>query len=170
MSLNTMKTILGYIGTRITKHVPLTFSGAEVDDIFSYLQINDRISTSGQPTVEQFSSIKKREFSTVINLLPVGTSNSLANEQDIVAALGMDYVYIPVAWNNPTRECFIQFVKALEKAEDEKVWVHCASNIRVSVFIFKYRCEVIGEKMEDAIWNLREIWEPFGVWKTFLTQ
>ncbi len=168
MIQNTVRTFLGYLVTRFAKHVPLDFTGEDVEDVYNYLKINDLITTSGQPSVKQLSSISKRGFSTVINLLPEGTSNFLENECELVAAQGMEYIYIPVAWNNPTQEDFKQFVDAMTAMEGEKTWVHCAANIRVSVFMYKYRCEILGDNEMDAIWDLREIWEPLGVWKIFL--
>jgi hypothetical protein len=41
-------------------------------------------------------------------------------------------------------------------------------NMRASAFLYKYRCFIQGEDREAAIWDIREIWEPFGAWKKFV--
>ena len=50
----------------------------------------------------------------------------------------------------------------------EKVWVHCAANKRVSVFVglYLYSCE--GLARAEAFALQRDIWEPNPVWSEFL--
>ena len=57
----------------------------------------------------------------------------------------------------------------MQAKQDRKIWVHCAANMRVSAFINRYRCEVPGEAPRVAGEALSRIWEPFGVWKKFVT-
>lgn len=38
---------------------------------------------------------------------------------------------------------------------DDKVWVHCAANMRVSAFIYRYRCTVLGEDRDTAARDLQ---------------
>ncbi len=114
--------------------------------------------------------IRKAGYTTIINLAPYDRIEApLKNEKRIVTDLGMEYVHIPVDFFNPTAANFKQFINTINKASGQKTWVHCAANARASSFIYRYRCSVLGIDEQVAIWDLREIWEPFGVWKKFLS-
>ena len=51
-----------------------------------------------------------------------------------------------------------------------KVWVHCAKNMRVSVFVYLYRRHVLGEDDPRASFPMREVWSPNEVWQAFIAQ
>ena len=163
MKSNTAKTLWGFLRTMVSKYTPLKFGGNAIEDIYNYLPISDTLGTSGQPTVEQFHSVRAAGYTTVINLLPHDTENSLKNE----AALR--YIHIPVRYT-PTEENFTEFVRSMQAVSEEKVWVHCAANARVSAFLYRYRCAVLGEDEVTAKEDLKQIWEPFGVWKKFISR
>lgn len=169
MALNTLKTTLGFFRTLVGKYTPIEFRSDSVQDIFNYLRISEHISTSGQPTEKQFSLVKAAGFEHVINLAPHNVENSLANEAEVLSALGINYLHIPVDFGNPTDADFSEFSGFLKSLENKKVWVHCAANMRVSAFMYRYRCKVLGEQSSSARKDLSEIWEPFGVWKDFTT-
>ncbi len=139
-------------------------------DICSFRQsYSNTLSSSGQPTEKQFRLIREAGYAVVVNLAPCDfIENPLKDEEAIVTGLGMRYVHIPVNSFHPKSEDFVRFVSTMMDASDEKVWVHCAINMRGAAFVYKYRCSVLGEDENIAIWDLREIWEPFGLWKKFL--
>ena len=168
MSLNTIKTTLGFIKSLLGKHTPLDFKANSLQDIFNFLEINNLISTSGQPTEKQFSLIQEAGFENVINLAPHDAENSLKNEAEILSKLSINYIHIPVDFSNPTGENFKEFASCMQGFTSEKVWVHCAANMRVSAFIYRYRCNVLGEPAQSAKNELSKIWEPFGAWKEFI--
>ncbi|MCG8617618.1 MAG: protein tyrosine phosphatase family protein, partial [Desulfobacterales bacterium] len=167
--LNTLKTTWGYLLTLLDKHTAFKISGDTLDDIYNYLPISDTLSSSGQPTARQFRAIRDAGFTTVVNLLPLGIENALDGEADLVKSLGMNYIHIPVVFFRPTDDNFITFAEQMNRLADEKTWVHCAANGRASAFIYRYRTTVLGEDPEMVKWDVREIWEPFGVWKTFMS-
>ena len=169
MALNTVKTTLGYIRSLLGKHTPLQFRAESLDDIYNYLEIDGRISTSGQPTERQFELVKAAGFGDVINLAPHNAENALEDEAGVLASLGLDYTHIPVDFTNPTPEDFEKFCAQMAARQDRKVWVHCAANMRVSAFMYRYRCEVMGEDPQAARKDMSRIWEPFGVWKAFVS-
>lgn len=166
--LNTLKTTWGFLLTLIEKNSPFKFSGENLEDIYNYLPISETLSTSGQPTARQFCAIRDAGFTTVINLLPQGIENALDGEADLVTSLGMNYIHIPVAFFSPTDDNFNTFAAQMNRLQDEKIWVHCAANGRASAFIYRYRTTILKENPESVKWDVREIWEPFGVWKTFM--
>ncbi len=168
---NTLRTTLGFITSILEKYTPLQFSGSGIKDTYNYLKINDQLATSGQPTEAQFRLIHTAGYKTVINLAPESVlENSLTTEAALLSELGIEYVHIPVEFNNPTEQDFTAFVNSMQAVSTHKVWVHCAANMRVSAFIYRYRCGVLGEDEITAKQALQQIWEPVGVWKTFVAR
>ena len=168
---NTFTTVLGYIGTRVRQRLGVEGNLDSLNDIFNFIQLDDRVATSGQPTEAQFSLVKEAGYTTVINLAPESHENALGNEDEILERMGIRYVHLPVVFTNPTREDFDRFVDALESCDDDRIWVHCAANMRVSAFFFKYRTERLGWSSDEAETDLHRIWEPgkvMGVWQTFI--
>jgi len=79
----------------------------DITDILNYRYISTKLATSGQPTSEQLKLISQAGYRTVLNLAPPNASNALPNEEAIATKLGMNYISIPVAWDNPTIADFI---------------------------------------------------------------
>lgn len=77
-------------------------SNQSYESTYRYLKIDERISTSGQPTAAQFASIKGENFDAVINLSPTDAISAIKDQAEILEALGLDYVHIPVDFDNPS--------------------------------------------------------------------
>ena len=165
---NTIKTTVGYLSTLFRKLSPFDLSGSSLPSIYNYLPINEQLCTSGQPTEKQFAAIRDAGFNTVINLAPHQAENSLPDEGATLKTLGISYIHIPVDFQNPTDEDFSNFTKAMRAHADAPLWVHCAANMRVSAFVYRYRCSELGEAREQARADIDKIWQPFGVWRRFL--
>ena len=168
---NTFITVLGYMGTRVRQRLGVEGKLESLNDIFNFIQLDDCVATSGQPTEAQFSLVKEAGYTTVINLAPKSHENALGNEDEILESMGIRYIHLPVVFTNPTRDDFERFIGALESCDDDRVWVHCAANMRVSAFFFKYRTERLGWSAEQAKADLHKIWEPaklMGVWQDFI--
>ncbi len=168
MNKNTVKTTIGYVATLVRKYTPFKTESNSLADIYNYLAIDEMLATSGQPTEKQLSLIKDAGYVRVINLAPASAENALGNEADLLESLGLDYVHIPVNFKKPSERKFKLFVDAMQQTNKEKTWVHCAANMRVSAFVYRYRKEVLLESTVGARKDLERIWEPFGVWKTFI--
>ena len=166
--LRTFKTVLGYGLTRIEKITGIRFRGKSCDSVFNFLQINPNIATSGQPSKQQFKAIQQAGYKKVINLAPHDVENALANEAAVVADLGMDYINIAVDFNTPAEQDFDQFINHLHSYQSQKIWVHCAANMRVSSFIFRYRTAILGEDKQTAEDDLYKIWRPNKIWRQFI--
>lgn len=106
----------------------------------------------------------------VINLALPESLNALADEQAVVEAENMQYLHIPVIWDNPTFENIKRFFTVMEANVDKHVFVHCAANMRVSAFMYLYH--LIHERIsnEDAKRKLHQIWVPNEIWQRFITQ
>jgi len=106
-----------------------------LEQIRHFLRISDLLATSGQPEADQFQSIRNHGFEVVINLAMPTSTYALKDEAEIVRQAGLKYVSIPVEWEKPTREDLARFFQAMHTVKDEKVFVHCAMNMRVSAFV-----------------------------------
>jgi protein tyrosine phosphatase (PTP) superfamily phosphohydrolase (DUF442 family) len=168
VDLRTLKTVLGYALTRIEKFAGFSLKGNQLEAIFNYLPINSQLATSGQPTKHQLKSIQRAGYTKIINLAPISAENALCNEAALVTDLGMDYINIPVDFSNPSEQDFAQFVSQLKSQRNQKIWVHCAANMRVSCFIFKYRTAILGTNPNHAQADLWKIWQPNAVWRQFI--
>jgi len=167
--LNTIRTTLGFFVAVIEKYTPLNFRGDTLEHTYNFLKISDDLATSGQPTEQQIRLMKEAGYQVVINLAPKSVlENSLQTERSLVEALGIEYIHIPVDFSNPTQGNFEQFVSSMQAHTGQKVWVHCAANARVSAFVYKYRCVVLGDNKHEAEEDLKKIWQPWGVWKAFI--
>lgn len=140
----------------------------ELSDIYNFLEISDNLGTAGQPTAEQLTAVKDAGYDVVINLATGATPRDLANEPELVAAQGQEYIHIPVIWEEPTADNLEQFFAAMDAHQDQKCFVHCIANMRVSAFVFLYRVLRQGMPLEDAKATMNLLWEPNPVWQKFL--
>ena len=97
-------------------------------DILNYLVLNEQLITGGQPSQDSFKKLSKKGVVVVINLLP-SHQNPINNEEFLVAENNMDYIHIPVDWDNPKETDFNSFVIAMKKHQGKKIFVHCAMNM-----------------------------------------
>lgn len=165
---STLKTSLGFMGTFIERWLPERYRATSLTSIFNYLPLSTGLVTSGQPTEAQLVAIKAAGFGRVINLAPHGLENSLLDEAAVVTGLGMEYVHIPVDFKHPSDADFARFCNAMAQSNVQKVLVHCAANMRVSAFMYRYRTQVLREDKTAAGQDLHRIWKPFGAWADFI--
>lgn len=142
----------------------------QIEEIYNFLRLSDLVATAGQPTEAQFSVIKESGYQVVVNLALPESPNALPDEQAVVESQGMQYVNIPVVWENPTLEDIARFFTVMETNADRPVFVHCAANMRVSAFMYLYR--LIHERVSDeqAKTDLNQIWIPNDTWQEFIHQ
>lgn len=139
-------------------------------EIPAFLSISDHLSTAGQPTAEQFSLLQQSGYQVIINLALLSSPNALADEAKIVESLGMQYFHIPVQWENPTLEDLKHFFHILDPHQNQKIFVHCAKNMRVSAFIYLYRVICQQVSPAEAQTDLNRIWTPNETWQYFINQ
>ncbi|MCY7321168.1 MAG: protein tyrosine phosphatase family protein [Phormidesmis sp. CAN_BIN36] len=141
-----------------------------IEAIHNFLKLSDYIATAGRPIEKQFEAIREAGYQIVVNLAPPGSTNAIPHEKDIVESLGMDYVYIPVIWTNPTIEDFDHFFSIMNANAEKSVFVHCAKNMRVSAFMYLYRCLHDRNHDQQAERDLHKIWIPNETWQVFIQQ
>ena len=138
------------------------------DTVHHWRRLDERTTTSGQPTEAELAEIAELGVRCVINLGLHSHEKALADEAASVAALGMRYVHIPVDFQNPTEADFTAFCQALGQAQPAPVHVHCIANYRVSAFFYRYRRDVVGMDPAVARADLDAVWTPVPVWSAFL--
>jgi protein tyrosine phosphatase (PTP) superfamily phosphohydrolase (DUF442 family) len=138
--------------------------------IYNHRPLDERLATSGQPTVPQLHAIAAAGYRVVINLaLHDDPHYSLPDEAGVVRSLGLAYVHIPVQFAAPTDEDLQRFFAAMEAHQHDKAWVHCAANLRVPVFLGLYRVIRQGWDPERAFALMQGLWpQPNAVWSAFI--
>jgi protein tyrosine phosphatase (PTP) superfamily phosphohydrolase (DUF442 family) len=145
-------------------------------DIYNFLDLSNstdtlqKLATSGQPTIEQFTKIKAAGYQVVINLALLDSSNAVPTEPSILADLGLTYIHIPVLWESPTAADFDLFRQTMQQYADRSVYVHCAANMRVSAFIYLYRRIYQNMSAATALADLEKIWTPNPIWQKFMDE
>ena len=141
---------------------------ADPEAVYHWHRLDDRVTTSGQPTESQLSDIHALGVRHVINLGLHTHEKALPDEAASVSRLGMTYIHIPVDFQNPTDRDFEQFCAVMEELKEVPVHVHCIANYRVSAFFYRYRRDLLGMDEAMARAKMEEIWHPEGVWAAFV--
>ena len=139
-------------------------------DIYNVLFYHENLSSSGMPTAEQMKEVAQAGVKLVINLAPHDVPNAIPDEPEVVHALGMEYINIPVNWSTPTRDGLNLFMDAMDANRDKRIHVHCEANFRATAFILMYRVLRLGWKEEQAFEVMHSIWDEdaYPVWKMFI--
>jgi protein tyrosine phosphatase (PTP) superfamily phosphohydrolase (DUF442 family) len=145
-------------------------SASPLQGIYKFISFSPRLATAGQPTEEDLHSVAESGFDVVINLaLHDDPAYSLHDESNSVRSLGMEYIHIPVQFNKPTETDLFTFFKAYEACRHKKVFIHCAANKRVSVFLALFRILKEGRHPDRALAAMNSVWEPDEIWQKFIS-
>lgn len=137
-------------------------------DIFMWRRIDDRLTTSGQPSEAQLEQISKLGITHVVNLGLHSHEKALPDEAGTVKQLGMTYIHLPVDFDNPTGADYARFRDVMRELDAHVVHVHCIANLRVSAFLYRYHCDDIAMPEPAARQKMESVWRPGGVWARFI--
>lgn len=140
----------------------------DIADINNYMRISEHLSSSGQPEDGEFKTIAGEKFKVVINLAMPNSENAIPEEGNIVTALKMSYVHIPVPFDAPGADHLNSFINVMSAFSGDKVWVHCVKNYRVSAFLYQYQRLVHNVTAEDASRVMLPSWQPDAIWQRFM--
>lgn len=143
-------------------------AAAALEQIYNFRWRAPDLVTAGQPLEEELRAVAEAGFEVVINLALLDAEYSLSDEAGLVRSLGMAFFHIPVVWESPTLENLQQFFALMRQVQGRKVFLHCAANMRVSVFLALYRILQLGWPDADAMAQVTDIWEPDAIWKAFI--
>lgn len=134
----------------------------------AFLQLTDNLATSGQPSEEQLAQVALAGYHVVINLALSNAEYSLKDEAASVRQIGMEYIHIPVIWSAPGLSELELFFESMDANQGKKIYVHCAANMRASVFIALYRIIRLGWRAEYALADTLRIWTPDSTWQALI--
>lgn len=143
-------------------------SADELSDISNYQQYSELFSSAGQPTALQLEKIEQQGFERVIYLAFTDDDTAIEDEDRVVKQLGMDYVHIPVDWENPALADFKTFVRVMGNENTTRTLLHCQVNFRASTFSFLYRVAIQNAPVLDAKEDLDSVWAPNETWYRFI--
>jgi protein tyrosine phosphatase (PTP) superfamily phosphohydrolase (DUF442 family) len=141
---------------------------ADTQTIYNWRRLDDRITTSGQPTEAELADIHALGVRHIVNLGLHSHEKALPDEAASVGRLGMTYIHIPVDFQNPADRDFDRFCSMMEQLKEVPVHVHCIANYRVSAFFCRYRRDVLGFDEAEARAEMEQIWKPNPVWAEFV--
>lgn len=142
------------------------------EQIYNFRQLSGNLFSGGMPKAEQLIDALNHGIQVVINLAPQDEEGALSNEMELVNSLGMNYINIPVLWDNPTRNNLEDFFKAMDTHGESNILVHCQANYRATCFITLYWINRLGWEIETAFEDLRKIWNPadYPIWEKFIEE
>lgn len=157
------------VTTLLASHLGCPFANAgELSDISNYREYSATFSSSGQPTKEQLELLKDDGFERIVYIAFSNNGNAFADEDVVVKELGMDYVHIPVIWDQPSTSDFYAFAGSMQREPDRKTLLHCQVNYRASAFSFLYRVLYDDVPVADAKADMNSVWQPNETWQKLI--
>ncbi len=149
-----------------------SYAVEEVDpalaEITNFRQYSPTFASSGQPSREQFTTIAENGFERIVYIAFTNNQNAVADADLVVKGLGMEYMQVPVDFNNPLPSDFYAFADSMRRNTDKKTLLHCQVNARATAFSFLYRTIFEGVPVAEAKEDMNTVWQPNEVWRDFI--
>ncbi|MBV7317507.1 protein tyrosine phosphatase family protein [Shewanella sp. NIFS-20-20] len=129
-----------------------------LENITAVQKTDTRVITAGLPKPEEYSSLAQSGVDVVVNLMPDASNDSYQNEAQLVTNAGMEYIYIPVDWQNPTIDDVNQFFAVMLAHQNQDVLVHCKANFRASAFYYLYEVTQLGKNPAESMAHTMAPW------------
>jgi protein tyrosine phosphatase (PTP) superfamily phosphohydrolase (DUF442 family) len=140
----------------------------ELTGISNFREYSPDFASSGQPTREQIELLKSEGFERIIYIAFSNNPKAIADEDVLVKKLGMEYVHIPVVWDNPSVADFYAFADVMQRYPDKKSLLHCQVNYRASAFSFLYRVLYQDVPVAFAKADMDTVWQPDETWRQLI--
>ena len=137
-------------------------------EITNFRQYSENFASSGQPTLEQFQTIADQGFERIVYIAFTNNPNALPDADLVVKGLGMEYMQVPVAFDNPLPDEFYAFADSMQRNTDKKTLLHCQVNARATAFSFLYRVIYEDVAVAEAKADMNTVWQPNAVWRDFI--
>jgi protein tyrosine phosphatase (PTP) superfamily phosphohydrolase (DUF442 family) len=137
-------------------------------DISNFRQYSPVFASSGQPTREQYQSLADQGFERVVFLAFNNSNGALPDADQLIKNLGMEYMHVPVDFNNPLPDDFYAFADSMQRNTGKKTLLHCVVNFRATAFSFLYRVIYESVPMAEAKADMNSVWQPNEVWRDFI--
>ncbi|GAB6038110.1 protein tyrosine phosphatase family protein [Fundidesulfovibrio butyratiphilus] len=133
-------------------------------EIPNFFPIDERLACCGQPRPERFALLARAGFETVVNLATESSTGHLPEEPALWRDLGVEFTWLPVAWDAPRLKDYLAFEAWLAPRRPRRCLVHCALNWRASFFVCLYRIRRENVPPGQAWRDVLEVWEPTPAW------
>jgi protein tyrosine phosphatase (PTP) superfamily phosphohydrolase (DUF442 family) len=143
-------------------------NATELPIITNYKEYSPSFASSGQPLQMQFELLKSEGFERIIYIAFSDSGKAIANEDVIVKGHGMEYVHIPVVWEEPQVSDFYAFADVMQRYPDKKTLLHCQVNYRASAFSFLYRVIYQDVPIKTAKADMNKVWQPDETWRDLI--
>ncbi|MCF6191505.1 MAG: protein tyrosine phosphatase family protein [Cocleimonas sp.] len=137
---------------------------------YNFINIDERVSSSGLIITVDLQSFVDEGYKCVINLLPDDNEHARKGEKESFVTLGIDYHYIPVVWEAPTKADYEAFEASMVATQDKKLHIHCAANYRATVFYAIYAHKYFSWSADKINAFTNEVWalSDYPVWRAFV--
>lgn len=159
-----------YVASLMLLCTPYVACAGELDKISNYREYSPTFASSGQPNKKQLAVLRENGFERIVYIAFTNSGKAYSDEDQLVKKLGMDYVQIPVDWENPAKSDFYAFAGTMETGPGLKTLLHCQVNFRASVFSFLYRVIYQDVPVADAKEDMNSVWQPNETWTKFLLE
>lgn len=140
----------------------------ELSEISNYREYSPTFASSGQPTKKQLQLLKDNGFERIVYIAFSNSGKAFSDEDVVVKDLGMDYIHIPVIWDQPTAADFYAFAGAMQQEPGRKTLLHCQVNYRASAFSFLYRVLYEDVSVAEAKADMNSVWQPNETWQKLI--
>ncbi|TDJ10845.1 MAG: phosphatase [Gammaproteobacteria bacterium] len=132
----------------------------------NYHVISDRLGTAGTLSAGAVSWLVADGYRMIIDL------RDAFDEMEANAALAEDaiYVHVPVSWPAPSADELESFLLVMAANPEKKILVHCSANYRASAMTYLYRVLELDADPEEAMADVRAVWEPNETWLSFFAR
>ena len=137
-------------------------------EITSFRQYSATFASAGQPTREQFQALADNGFERVVYIAFTNNQNALPDADLVVKGLGMEYMQVPVDFNDPRPSEYYAFADSMARNEGRKTLLHCHVNARATAFSFLYRVLNEDIPIADAKADMNTVWQPNETWRDFI--
>jgi len=130
--------------------------GGHSGPVMNYHRIDQRLVTGGHLVDDGLAELQAQGVTVVIDLRdkpPRGQEKKLAEQ-------GIEWINIPIEWDDPEPVDFERFSEAMEAHQDDHVLVQCAANYRASAMTYLYRVVVEQVDQDKAEKDLNAVWIP----------
>ena len=130
--------------------------GEHSGPVMNYHRIDQRLVTGGHLVDDGLAELQAQGVTVVIDLRdkpPRGQKEKLAEQ-------GIEWINIPIEWNDPETVDFERFSEAMQAHQDDHVLVQCAANYRASAMTYLYRVVVEQVDEDEAEKDLYAVWIP----------
>lgn len=131
-----------------------------IEASYNFRRVDEKLTTSGVVGAAALSALAAQGYEVVVNLLPDNNQHAVPGERELVESQGLEYIHIPVDFNQPTPADFEQFAAAMDRVRGKHIHVHCAANWRVTAFYALYAVRRGDWTIGQARDFVHGVWQP----------